>query len=164
MIRKIEKLIILFSNLGLLASMGLILAVMFFTTADVTGRIFGFPIPGSYQICELILVWVVCLAWPFSIGTKGHVRVEVLASKFPPAVQRPVELFALVLTLGIFVLLVWQGVKVVMLSIRLNELVSIVEVPLYPFQIVIPLGALLVCPVLLLQIVQLIAGRRKGRA
>jgi TRAP-type transport system small permease protein len=162
-IRKLEKLVRLVSNLGVLVSMALLLGVMFFTTADVTGRFFGRPIPGSYQISELILVWIICLAWPFTTGAKGHVRVEILLSKLSPPMRERIEFFALLLTLCIFGLILWQGIEMVMMSLRLNDMVSIIDSPLYPFQIVVPLGAFLVCTVLLTQIVQLISGRKRQK-
>lgn len=161
MIRKWEKGIALVGNLALFASMALLVAVMFFTTADVTGRSLGHPIPGSYQISELVLVLIVCLAWPYTTGIKGHVRVEMLLSKLPPRIQEGIGFLTHLITLGLFGLIAWQGVEMVRMSIRMNDLVSIIDIPLYPFQIVVPLGALLVCPVLVVQIVQLVAGRKK---
>lgn len=162
-IRKLEKVVILVSNSGVMVSMVLLMAVMFFTTADVAGRYFGHPIQGSYQISELILVWIVCLAWPFAAGTKGHVRVEILVSKLPPRLRETLELLTSLLTLCVFGLIFWQGIEMVRMTIRLNELVSIIDVPLYPFLIVVPLGAILVCLVLLIQLALWIAGRKKEK-
>lgn len=162
-IRKVEKIVILVSNTGVMVSMALLMGVMFFTTADVTGRYLGHPIPGSYQISELVLVWIVCLAWPFAAGTKGHVRVEILLSKLPPRIRETLELLTSLLTLCIFGLIFWQGIEMIMMTIRLNELVSIIDVPLYPFLVVVPLGALLVCPVLLVQLAQSVAGRKREK-
>jgi TRAP-type C4-dicarboxylate transport system permease small subunit len=161
MLRKLEKAVVLVSNLALFVSMALLVGAMFFTTADVTGRFFGHPIPGSYQISELILVWIVCLAWPYLTGTKGHVRVEMLVSRLPPRIQKRIGLFTHVVALCVFLLIAWQGVEMVMLSIRMNDQVSIVDIPLYPFQVIVPLGAFLVCPVLLIQLIQLVTGRTK---
>jgi TRAP-type C4-dicarboxylate transport system permease small subunit len=151
------------SNVGVMISMALLLCVMFFTTADVTCRYFGHPIPGSYQISELVLVWIVCLAWPFATWNKGHIRVEMLLLKFPQRVRETLEFMSSLLTLCIFGLIFWQGIEMIMMTIRLNELVSIIDVPLYPFLIVVPLGALLVCPVVLVQLAQWVAGRRKEK-
>jgi TRAP-type C4-dicarboxylate transport system permease small subunit len=66
-----------------------------------------------------------------------------------------------VVALCVFLLIAWQGIEMVMLSIRMNDQVSIVDIPLYPFQVIVPLGAFLVCPVLLIQLIQLVTGRTK---
>ncbi|MEW6667048.1 MAG: TRAP transporter small permease [Thermodesulfobacteriota bacterium] len=161
LIRNVERLFVMMSNTGVMLSMALLLGVMFFTTADVTGRVLGHPIPGSYQISELVLVWIVCLAWPFAAGTRVHVRMEILLLKLPPRIKETLEHLTSLLTLCVFGLIFWQGIEMIQMTIRLNELVSIIDVPLYPFLIIVPLGALLVCPVLLIQLAKSVAGRQK---
>ncbi|MDP6178298.1 MAG: TRAP transporter small permease [Desulfatiglandales bacterium] len=144
-------------------SMVLIVGIMFFTTVDVIGRFFDRPILGSYQISELILVWVICLAWPFTTGVRGHVRVEILISRLPQAVQDVIGLFIHLMALGIFILLVWQGIETINFTIEMRELVSIIDIPLYPFQFAVPIGALLTCPILLIQFVKLVHKMKKAR-
>jgi TRAP-type C4-dicarboxylate transport system permease small subunit len=87
----------------------------------------------------------------------------MLLLKFPQRVRETLEFMSSLLTLCIFGLIFWQGIEMIMMTIRLNELVSIIDVPLYPFLIVVPLGALLVCPVVLVQLAQWVAGRRKEK-
>jgi TRAP-type C4-dicarboxylate transport system permease small subunit len=161
MIRKLEKAVVLVSNVALFISMALLVGIMFFTTADVTGRFFGHPITGSYQLSELVLVLIVCLAWPYTAGVKGHVRVEVFISKLSPRTQERIGLLTQLVALCLFLVIAWQGIGMILMSIRMNELVSIIGIPLYPFKVIVPLGAFLVCPVLLIQIIQLVTGRKK---
>jgi len=161
MIQKLEKAVQRVGYLALYVSMALLAGVMFFTAVDVVGRYFGHPIQGSYQISELILVWIVCLSWPYLTEKKGHVRVEMLVSKLPPRMQGGIGLLTHLLGLCVFGLIVWQGIEMVKMSIRMNEQVGIIDISLYPFQIVVPLGALLVCPVLLIQLIQLVTRQKR---
>jgi len=159
-----DRIVTVSANVAATISMMFVVGTMFFTTVDVVGRFFGRPILGSYQISELILVWIICLAWPLTTGVQGHVRVEVLVSHLPQIVQDVIGLLVQLLVLGIFVLLVWQGIEQIKTSIELGELVSIIDIPLYPFQFAVPIGALLTCPVVIRQFFQLIRKLKTGEA
>jgi TRAP-type C4-dicarboxylate transport system permease small subunit len=160
--KRLDRVVTVTADVVVMVSMVLIVGVMFFTTADVIGRFFDRPILGSFQISELILVWIICLAWPFTAGVRGHVRVEIFISRLPQTVQDVTGLFINLMTLGIFILLVWQGIETIKFTIEMRELVSIIDIPLYPFQFAVPIGALLTCLVLLIQLVKLVRNLKKG--
>lgn len=160
--KRLDRVVTMTADVVAMISMVLIVGVMFFTTTDVIGRFFDRPILGSFQISELILVWIICLAWPFTAGVRGHVRVEIFISRLPQAVQDVTGLFINLMVLGIFTLLVWQGIETIKFTIEMRELVSIIEIPLYPFQFAVPIGALLTCFVLLIQLVKRVRNLKKG--
>lgn len=160
--KRCDRIITVIADVAATISMVLIVGIMFFTTVDVVGRFFDHPILGSYQISELILVWIICLAWPFTTGVNGHVRMEILISHLPQTAQNVIGLITQLLGLGIFILLVWQGIELVKFTIEMRELVSIIDIPLYPFQFAIPIGALLTCPIVIVQIVKLLRKMKKG--
>ena len=161
MLRRMSHIVKIIADSTALISMALVLGIMFFTTVDVTGRFFDRPILGSFQISELILVWIICLAWPFTIGVRGHVRVELFISALSERTQDIIGIITHLLALGIFVLFFWQGIEMIKLTLELEELVSIIEIPLYPFQFAVPIGALLTCPVIVMQLIALIKKVRK---
>ena len=160
--KKLDRVVTVIADVAASLSMALIVGIMFFTTVDVVGRFFDHPILGSYQISELILVWIICLAWPMTTGVGGHVRVEILISRFPRTIQNIIGLFTHLMVLGIFLLIFWQGIELIKFSAEMRELVSILDIPLYPFQIALPIGALLTCPLLLIQFVKLMRKVKKG--
>lgn len=144
-------------------AMALLVGLMLLTTVDVIGRFFGHAVLGSYQISELVQVWILCLAWPLSVRLKAHVRVEFIASRFPKTLKKVIEYISDILILFVFALLGWQGIKNTLLSRELGDFVSIVEIPLYPFKLAIPIGALIACPVLLFSIIRALSKKRSER-
>lgn len=141
-------------------AMGLVACLMFLTAVDVIGRFFGRPIIGSYQISEIMQVWIICLSWPYAARVMAHVRVDMLVEKLPKRMQYTIDLVMHLIVLAIFVLISWQGYELVMRTRALGELIGIINIPLAPFQIVVPLGALATILVLIAQLPDLIATMR----
>ena len=151
------------SNTLYLISMTLVVGLMLLTTVDVIGRYFGHAVLGSYQISELIQVWVICLAWPLSIVVKSHVRVEVVISYAPPLLKKLSELSSNIAIICIFLLIGWQGIKNVLMSKEINDVVSIVDIPLYPFKLAVPIGAFVACFVVIILMIEDLRGEKEER-
>ena len=160
---RLEHYINTLSKIVFFVSLAVLAGLMFLTAADIIGRGLGRLIVGSYQIIEIMQVGLICLAWPLTTGKMGHVRVDVLLGKFPQKLRNKVEIFNHAVCAVIFAIISYQGVALVKMSWDLNELISIINIPLFPFQVVVPLGASLSCLVLLLQIVKLLRPPREGR-
>ena len=152
------------SNILFSISLFLLAALMFLTAADVTGRSFGNPIRGAYQISEILQVAVICLAWPLTTSAMGHVRLDLLVSRFSPWLQNKIDFLTTFLSLLVFVIITWQGVVLARRTIELGDLIAIIDIPLYPFVFVIPVGAFLNCLVLLIQLRNLLKEARGGCA
>lgn len=143
-------------------SLVLLTGLMFLTATDVTGRFFGHPLRGAYQISEIMQVAIVCLAWPFTTEKMAHVRLDLLISRFPGWVQNKIDILTQTLSLVVFSIIAWQGVLLVRQALDLGDLIAIVDIPLFPFLIVIPIGAGANCFVLLVQLSDLLTEARKG--
>jgi len=135
---------------------GLFLAVMMFITAvDVIGRyIFNRPIKGSTELNELALVVMVFLGFAFTATQKGHVRVELIISRFSEKLQAVIESLIALIGVGLFVLITWQAF-ILALTQRSRGLTSMVLfIPVFPFALVIAFGSGLLCLVLIVQLFQ----------
>ncbi len=130
-------------------SMILLASVTLLTTVDVVGRQFGHAITGAYQMSELSLVWIILFSWPLTEATKAHVNMDIVVSRLSKRTQRRIGFLGDCLALVAFCIIVWQGVVLVKRNFGLNEMIPIVEVFLYPFQIVIPAAAAINCLVLI---------------
>jgi len=133
-------------------SMLLIVGLMFLTAVDVIGRFFGRPISGSYQISELTQLWIICLAWPLSITMSSHVSVKFLTTRLSSGAKKVTGILAHLITMSVFAAIAWQGLEMVKRSWAQAELVNILDVPLYPFQVAVPIGAFIGFVVLLVQL------------
>lgn len=141
----------------------LVLVLAFLTATDVTGRFFGHPIRGSYQISEILQIALICLAWPFTTAGVGHVSLDLVVSKFPNWLQNKIDIFTHSLSLVVFAVITWQGVLLVQRCADLGDLVPIISLPLYPFLVVIPVGAFANCFVLFSQIRDLLVKQGEGK-
>jgi len=60
-----------------------VIAMMLLSTADVVLRLFGKPIPGTYELVGFLGTVVVSFALAFTSIEKGHIAVEILVEKLP---------------------------------------------------------------------------------
>ncbi|OPY78728.1 MAG: Tripartite ATP-independent periplasmic transporter [Syntrophorhabdus sp. PtaU1.Bin058] len=139
-------------------AMLLMMALMFLTAVDVIGRFFGRPISGGYQMSELTQLWIICLAWPLTISISSHVSVRFFTDRLSAAIKRATDILMHLVAMGIFASITWQGLEMVRRSKEQAEVVNILDVPLYPFQIAVPIGAFISSIVLLVQVCVLVAG------
>ena len=58
-----------------------LIGVMLLIGSDIVGRIFGYPVPGTYEIVSLAGGLIVGLALPATSRTKGHVSTDFLLEK-----------------------------------------------------------------------------------
>jgi TRAP-type transport system small permease protein len=123
--------------------------------ADVIGRyFFNAPMVGANERGQLLLGMMVFLSWGYTQIKKGHVTVDLFLMKFSPRVQSGVNLATTFLTFLFFALVVWQGTIAAWKTHVSGEVVYVIHWPLAPFQFFAPLGALFVCLVLILEMIQ----------
>lgn len=84
--------------LSIIAGLALI-AMMFLTSLDVIGRYFlSRPVPGAFELTELLLVLAIFLAFPSLSYSGGQIETDALAQVIPPrlwrALYRIARLFA----------------------------------------------------------------------
>lgn len=140
-------------------AMLLIIVLMLLTGVDVIGRAFGKPIPGSYQMSELTQLWIICMAWPFTVNISSHVSVSFFISRRSPITRKVADILSRIISMVIFAAIAWQGLEMVKRSYVQVELVNILDIPLFIFQIAVPIGAFLSVVVLLGQLYALVASR-----
>lgn len=134
---------------------GVLFVMMFLGTADVIGRyIFNNPILGTVEIFEILLPAIALLGLGFTQGLKAHVRMEFLVSYLSTRVQDILSLFTTVCMLFFSVLIVWYGTVLGISYREMGSRIATVGVPLYIPQMLVPLGALMLCLVLIIQLLQ----------
>ena len=90
--------------------MFLLLPMMLLTTADVFGRaVWARPIPGTVELSSYMLAVFVLLGIAYTHQVKGHVRVSILVARIPERAKTFLDVITTLMSLGIIVLLAWQG-------------------------------------------------------
>ncbi|MEL6208031.1 MAG: TRAP transporter small permease [Pseudomonadota bacterium] len=113
--------------LGLLAEVAVILV-------DVIGRAFGAPLYGSQDMITMIMVLVVFGAMALCDREGGHVAVDLFEKRFPPAMNRAIDIGAAILGAVIFVTLAWAVWQSAKLSVMLNLSTNLLHLPKAWFQ------------------------------
>lgn len=135
---------------------GIIMLMMFLTTADVAGRyLFNSPVIGAYEISSMMLVGVVFLGLAYVQSKKGHVKVEAATFWMPKRVQIALDIFGGLVGLVIMGLLTWRSGIVFWEAWVLQDYsMGLIHIPLWPGKLMVPLGTGLLCLRLVSDIVE----------
>ncbi len=147
-----------------LAASVIVLGLMFLTTADVVGRYaFNQPVPGAYEISELLLIGIVFLPVASVQSLPGHIRLEVFESKLTQRARLALDIFGHLIGLFIMSIMTWQAWLLAWRVWVLKEYsVGIVQVPVWPAKAAFVFGIGLLCTRLILDIMHdAFAKRRK---
>ena len=149
--RSVDKISKVFSHGAMIALFGM----MMLGTADVAGRyLFNIPVTGTLEIFEILMPVLILLSLADTQSTDGHLTAGVIDYFRLKTETRTKILFGVqVLVLCVFLLILWRGVVGSMLALRSHRLISNIDVPLWIPQLVVPLGALVMSMVLVVQIV-----------
>jgi TRAP-type C4-dicarboxylate transport system permease small subunit len=115
--------------------MFLLLPMMLLTTADVFGRaVWSRPIPGTVELSSYMLAVFVLLGIAYTHQVKGHVRVSILVARIPERAQAILDLITTLMSLGIIVLLAWQGWVV---AVEERTVSDMLRIPQWPFRMLV---------------------------
>jgi len=124
----------------------LVLLMSFLTSADIIGRFLGKAIPGTYELVQYIMVYVIFLSIAYLESKNGNVRVEMLTIHFPDRARTALNIFSglcgflifatMLYTSSIFTWESWLG-KETMYGIKV--------VPLWFWKFAIPFGCFFMC-------------------
>jgi TRAP-type C4-dicarboxylate transport system permease small subunit len=121
----------------------IVLAMLVATAADIALRnTVGRPVPGVFEYTEIALATIVFLGLPYTMQVGGHVAIDSLTSRLPSAWRHYVEAGALAVTLPFVLWLAVASVGVAWDSFVSREVrFGVVQAPVWPARMVIPLGA-----------------------
>ncbi len=125
-----------------------VVVMMLLSTADVILRLFGKPIPGTYELVGFLGTVVVSFALASTSMEKGHIAVEILMEKLSQRAQMTIEAFCNLIGALLFAAIAWQAV-VYGLDIKASGEVSLtLQMPSYPFIFGIAAGCALLAGLL----------------
>ena len=122
-------------------------------SVDVGSRyFFGESVRWVIALNEWSLLFIAFLGAAWLQQRGGHVRLDILVSRFGPRMRLAADLFGLLLGICVCLVLVWYGSKVTWEKILTNEYdyFKVQEIPIYIVFVVIPLGSAL----LLIQLIR----------
>jgi TRAP-type C4-dicarboxylate transport system permease small subunit len=108
-----------------------LIGAMLLIGADIVGRIFGRPVPGTYEIVSLAGGLIIGLALPATSRAKGHVSADVLIGKLS---ERSKLILTVVTRLICIVVFLIAGYGMIMMGARLKasgEITAVLALPFY---------------------------------
>lgn len=131
-------------------------------TLDVVMRfLLNDPPPGTLIIVSrYYMVIVAFLSLAFAERRSGHINVEIVSECLPLPVQNTFNLLGTILSLVIFAMLAWRGFEEGMKKQQIGAfaLEQDVLIPIWPSYYLLPIGAGLMCLVLIFKIVRHLIG------
>ena len=138
-----------------------VLAVMMLlTVSDVCGRyFFNRPIPGTWEIIGLLLVCAGTWGLGYCQLKKGHISVPVLLERFPQRAQAIIRSVAYLAGFVAFSVLCWRALLLTKRFLSLSEglVTDTLEIPLYPFMLMLAIAAGMMSLILLVDLVHSLA-------
>jgi len=124
----------------------LIIATMVVVVYDVCARyFFNRPTTWGMETSTLLLCGTVFLGGGYCLLHGGHVKVDIIYARWSPRAKAVVDLITYLLLLSICVVLLWYGGETAWDSLIHHKVsTSAWAPPLWPGQIVIPIGGILI--------------------
>lgn len=107
-----------------------LIGVMLLIGADIVGRIFGHPVPGTYEIVSIAGGLIIGLALPATSKAKGHVSTDFLLEKISARSRLALTVGTRIIGIFIFVLAGWG---MVVMGVRLKTSGEVTAVLALPF-------------------------------
>ena len=132
--------------------------------ADAAGRyLFNRPIPGSLELTELMMVFIVFLAFAYVDSKDGHVRVDLVISRLPLKVQPYIDCLDSVISFGVMAIIAWRSVVYSLELWQSGNVSAYWGIPISPFLLVVAFGCLLLCCQLILRILRAVNQARSPK-
>ncbi len=123
----------------------LVFIMMLITSTEVIGRyVFNHPTTWAWPLNRQVFGVFILVAGAYTMSKQEHIRIEILYDHFPPKIKMFARWIALACFIIFMGVLVWQGSWMGWNSLMMKEkLAGAFRMPLYPFKILIPIGAFL---------------------
>lgn len=130
---------------------------------DVILRVFfDTPIRGTHDLVGLCLLLLVLLGLPHSWRGGYHVRMDMIYNNTPKSLRRAVDVFAAITAIVFGLLLAYQAARYIPHFIKVGSSSVTLEIPYWPFTIVILISAMLFAISVFIDILMTLFGRRRN--
>ena len=140
----------------------IIIFLMFFVGAEVVSRYFFKPIPGHYDLTELLLPLLVFLGLTYAQSFHGHIRVEFFINMLKGRVYHFVESLGLALSLCLFLLLAIYTFGNALTAYQVGSVTEGHYFPTWCTRLFISIGSAVMCFRLIIQLTQNLIQLAKG--
>jgi C4-dicarboxylate transporter DctQ subunit len=142
-----------------LASVFIIMFLMFFASAEILGRyIFNAPIPGHVEIVELIMAGIVFFGIAYTERVGGHVRMELFVTRvLKGRAYHIAEAITATMSLFVYIFILIYTFKATLFAFQVGDSTAYLYWPTWPSKFAVPLGSFFLCMRFVIEIIQHIA-------
>lgn len=142
--------------LALLAGLATFIIMCLIDMSALTRKFLNWPVPGSVEITEALMVAGIVLPMGYAQATRTHLRVPLLTDHLPLRAQRVFQVLAMLIGFVFFLVMAWSAFHFAYESFQVDEYVwgANVRFPLYPVKAVMALGFLMLAVQFLLDMVR----------
>lgn len=131
-----------------------VMIMMLLTCADVVLRLFGHPIPGTYELIGFLGAILISFSMAYTSIERSHIAVEILVERLPRRVQSVLEGIVSLISCVLFGIITRQC-QIYTLDLKQSGEISLtLGLPVYPVVAGIALGCSFLCLVLLFDVVK----------
>ena len=147
-----------------LASVFIIMFLMFFATTEIVGRyLFNSPVPGHVEIVELIMAGVVFFGIAYTERVGGHVRMELFVTRvLKGRAYHSAEAITAALSLFVYIFILIYTFKASVFAFQIGDNTAYLYWPTWPSKFAVPLGSFFLCIRFLIEIIQHLAQAVSG--
>lgn len=149
--------------IGVSAQLGgwLLSILMLSLIVDFVSRGIFMPVPGVGEVSVFVMVVCVYMGIAYCEQLKGHVKVELIISRFPPRLRGMINLFNYFMILLIVAIVSYAACQSALYSYHVKEAVAgHIPLPVYPVKFAIVIGVVLYWVQLLLNTAEEFRGLR----
>lgn len=142
----------------------LVMFMMVLSSTDILLRyLFNRPIAGAYELMQFVMGGVAFLAFSYVQLKRANITVDVVSEKFTGRTEVAVDILSLLLMFFISAIMAWQGGANALDAWREGDVtIGLVELPVGPAKMVVPVGCGILCLRLISQLVERIAKLIRG--
>jgi TRAP-type C4-dicarboxylate transport system permease small subunit len=130
---------------------GAVIAMILLVCMNVITRLFGYPIMGTFELVEVLLVIGISFSLSYGSLTDCHPSINLLTRKLSQRAQAIIDIITSFISLGLFGLIGWRCVMLASRIWKTGELSITLWIPLFPFLYGVALNCVIVCLVILLK-------------
>ena len=136
------------------------MGVTILTCSNVFLRIFGKPIPGTFELMGYFGAVLTAFALGYTQVRRGHIAVDVLVFKFPGRMRNFLNTINYFICMIFFGLVAWQIVGYAATLHQTGELSETLRIIYYPFTYGVALGCFVLALVFLADFLKSVLGLR----
>jgi TRAP-type C4-dicarboxylate transport system permease small subunit len=139
---EVERAVVRWTRRLSLASGWLLLGVAALTVVDA-GLRYGLsrPIPGTFELTELVLATVIFFGLPYTGLVDGHVAVDVLAGRLPPRGRYAMRAVAGLAVAVLLAAITWEMGRLAAEVARTSRTTITARIPVFPFMLPVMLAS-----------------------